>query len=434
MAAVQEATEAPHIPTQEGESDFVHLPTLLGSRHASSEQQNDSPKDIQPTSAEEPGSTSHGNRREVRRSKSCIMHRLSEVQKEMQDATTRRDTQTIQALMAERSTLLEEQQQWRLHPDVPSQEQNITAERSLRRLSSRVAGFGALPNARTSVTELMAEGYTLSQANAEVVARNRNEILMEAFEGWIHCFTIASICLTVLLTGLLCCHIIAYVTHFRSGAPPCQGMLRPLTHTVLGVAVGEMLIWIGNGKTDKWLEQGDPDTAALHEKHPNHGCLWGFTFFVVGGNMVVLYLLVLHHVHAANPSGPFEILPDCQIAAPFLYYTSVAHAVGLLVYSSFLVTNFFGLSNLLKKLMDRGLLRSKIGTLAGAIENNTIRVTHIADEDSECPVCLETLTAETARQTKHCHHTFHTKCLKHWLMVHKTCPLCRENLEFEHPA
>jgi len=431
MAAVQEAMEVPHVPTvQEGESENACLPTLLGSRQATSEEQHDSSKEIQPTCAEEPDIRSHGSQREVRRSKSCIMHRLSEIQKEIQEATTRRDVQTIQTLIAERSILLEEQQQWRLH-DVPAQEQNVTAEGRLRRLSSRTAGFRVRQTAPVSVMELMAEGYSRSEANAEVVARNKNEILMEAFEGWICCFTLASICLTVLVTGLLLCHIIAYVAHFHGGAPPCQGMLRPLTNTVLAVALVEMLFWSCTSQKDKWLEEGDPNTAVLHQKHPHNGFLWGFTFSVVGANFIVLYMLVLHHVKAANPG---EVLPSCRIAAPFLYYSAVAHAVGLLVYSGFLVINFIGLSNLLEKLMDKGLLRSKIGTLDGAIEHNTIIATRIDEDDCECSICLETLTVQNSRQTKGCHHTFHTTCLKHWLMVHRNCPLCRESLEFRHPV
>mmetsp|Transcript_46704 Transcript_46704/g.84295 ORF Transcript_46704/g.84295 Transcript_46704/m.84295 type:complete len:423 (-) Transcript_46704:129-1397(-) len=421
--------DVPHIPTgQEVESGNACLPTLLGGRQATSDQQDDGLKEIQPTSAEESDIRSHGSQREVRRNDSCIMHRLSEIQKEMQEATAMRDTQTIQALMAERSMLLEEQQQHRLRTDVPSQEQSVTDEGPLRRLSSRVAGF-ARQNTRVSVRELIAEGYSRSEANAEVVARNRNEILMEAFEGWICCFTVASICLTVLVTGLLLCHIVAYVDHFRSGAPPCKGMLGPLTNAVLVVALVEMLAWSCN--KDKWIEESDPNTAVLHQKHPNHGCLWTFAFSVVVMNIVVLYMLVLHHVQAGSPA---EDLPSCQVAAPFLYYASVAHAVGLLVYSGFMVINFIGLSNLLEILMDKGLLKSKIGTLEGAMEHNTIRVTHIDEDDRECPVCLETLTVENSRQTKHCGHTFHTTCLKHWLMVHKTCPLCREDLEFQHPV
>lgn len=430
MAAVQEAMEVPHIPTVSQESESACLPTLLGSQQATSEDQHDSSKEIQPTSQEP--DRSHGSQREVRRSKSCIMHRLSEIQKEMQEATTRRDTQTIQALMAERSILLEEQQQWRLHAEQqPMQEQNVTAEGPLRRLSSRFAGFGVQQTTPVSVTELMAEGYSRSEANAQVVARNKNEILMEAFEGWICCFTLASICLTVLVTGLLLCHIIAYVAHFHSGAPPCQGMLGPLTNTVLAVALVEMLFWSCTSQKDKWLEEGDPNTAVLHQKHPHNAWLWGFTFSVVGANLIVLYMLVLHHVKAANPG---EGLPSCQNAAPFLYYSAVAHAVGLLVYSGFLVINFIGLSNLLEKLMDKGLLRSKIGTLDGAMEHNTIIPTRIDENDFECSICLETLTVQNSRQTKGCHHTFHTTCLKHWLMVHRNCPLCRESLEFRNPV
>lgn len=436
MAAVsQEVAEIPHTPAHEGENESARLPTLLGSRQASSEQQYDSKTNVESIAAVESDSMSHDSRREIRRSGSSIAHRLREIQKEMQEATRGHDARAIQVLMAERSTLLEEQQQQRrVHQDVPSQEQNVTSEGPLHRLSSRLAGFGERRTARVSVAELMAEGLTRSEASAEVVARNRNAMLMQVFEGWIRCFTLSYIFLTVLLTGLLFCHILAYVVHFNYGSPPCQGALKHFTNVVLGVSSVEMLVWICSSRKDRWLEDTDPDAAVLHQKHPHHGCLWSFAFVVVVGNMAVLYALVLHHVKAAHPEDPFQALPSCQTATPFLYYSTVAHAIGLLVYSVFLVINFFGLSRVLEKLMQRGLLRSKLGTLEGAMENNTIRVTQIDENDCKCSICMETLTVENACQTKYCHHTFHTKCLKHWLMVHRTCPLCRENLEFEHPV
>lgn len=419
---------------KEGENESARLPTLLGRQQASSVQQHDSKREIHSIAAEESDSRPDDSRREIRRSGSSITYRLGEIQKEMQDATRRRDARAIQALMAERSTLLEEQQQRPVQQDVPLQEQNDTSEGLLSRLSSRIAGFGERRAVRVSVPELMAEGLSRSEASAEVVARNRNEILMEVFEGWICFFTLATIFLTVLLTGLLLCHIVAFAVDLQHGAPHCQGALKRLTNVVLGVSFLEMLIWICSSRKEQMLEDNDPGAAAFHQKHPHHGCLWSFAFAVVVGNMAILYSLVLHHVKAAHPDDPLKVLPSCQTATPFLYYSTMAHAVGLLVYSVFTVINFFGLSRVLQELMERGLLRSKVGTLEGAMEKNTIRVARIDEDDCECSICMETLTVDNACQTRHCHHTFHTKCLKHWLMVYRTCPLCRENLEFELPV
>ncbi|KAH1065833.1 hypothetical protein J1N35_030820 [Gossypium stocksii] len=43
-----------------------------------------------------------------------------------------------------------------------------------------------------------------------------------------------------------------------------------------------------------------------------------------------------------------------------------------------------------------------------------------------CSICLEDFTpGEIAHSLPHCHHMFHTSCIKQWLMQHKSCPLCR---------
>lgn len=39
----------------------------------------------------------------------------------------------------------------------------------------------------------------------------------------------------------------------------------------------------------------------------------------------------------------------------------------------------------------------------------------------ECPICIE----EGELVTLNCNHTFHEHCIKKWLVVNSTCPMCR---------
>ena len=47
-----------------------------------------------------------------------------------------------------------------------------------------------------------------------------------------------------------------------------------------------------------------------------------------------------------------------------------------------------------------------------------------------CGICLETLGANQCNITTKCEHSYHNKCLTHWLINKNTCPLCRSNINF----
>jgi len=47
----------------------------------------------------------------------------------------------------------------------------------------------------------------------------------------------------------------------------------------------------------------------------------------------------------------------------------------------------------------------------------------------QCCVCLENIQQKTCITTV-CKHKFHTDCLKKWKEKNKSCPMCRENLDF----
>lgn len=48
------------------------------------------------------------------------------------------------------------------------------------------------------------------------------------------------------------------------------------------------------------------------------------------------------------------------------------------------------------------------------------------DEQTECSVCLGTITEESSvRLLPNCKHMFHVECIDMWLGSHTTCPICR---------
>jgi len=57
----------------------------------------------------------------------------------------------------------------------------------------------------------------------------------------------------------------------------------------------------------------------------------------------------------------------------------------------------------------------------------TISQEHI-DKKDDCPICKELFSlAETVLQIP-CAHRFHPDCIKEWLKIHNSCPLCRYEL------
>lgn len=55
---------------------------------------------------------------------------------------------------------------------------------------------------------------------------------------------------------------------------------------------------------------------------------------------------------------------------------------------------------------------------------------------SHCPICLDAFDAEQPITRTDCQpskHAFHTDCLAQWLVLSRTCPLCREDLSMQTP-
>jgi hypothetical protein len=62
----------------------------------------------------------------------------------------------------------------------------------------------------------------------------------------------------------------------------------------------------------------------------------------------------------------------------------------------------------------------------------TVRMKKSINEDTCCPICLENIfSAVYIRQISLCHHEFCGECIEKWLNNHKTCPICKSELEPE---
>jgi len=50
---------------------------------------------------------------------------------------------------------------------------------------------------------------------------------------------------------------------------------------------------------------------------------------------------------------------------------------------------------------------------------------HSLDEEDECSICLDPKTSAESVSFEGCNHSFHEKCIRDWLSIKSTCPLCR---------
>lgn len=253
------------------------------------------------------------------------------------------------------------------------------------------------------------------EANAEVVAQHRNEILLRAFAHWVQCFGVLAVALTLGILGLLAWNAMEYYRYVAQDHIQCQESLHNLTQVVLALSSIDMVM-----ATCSLLGQEGTNSRSKKIKY----CVMMLVLLSVAANVMSLSWL-----NATKSQGVLEVpLPSCRDVAPRLYYATLVHSIGLIGYSIFLLVNFFGISTFLGHLMEAGLLSTQEAAPDGALEHNTIPLSEIDAENSQCPICLEELTVDRAVQTKQCHHTFHKTCLKHWLQVNRACPMCRQSL------
>lgn len=58
----------------------------------------------------------------------------------------------------------------------------------------------------------------------------------------------------------------------------------------------------------------------------------------------------------------------------------------------------------------------------------------MSQEEFDCPICGDNMNNMNNNSTlfiSHCGHTYHTRCIKQWLLTKNNCPMCRNKLWYD---
>eukprot|EP00930_Biecheleria_cincta_P005919 TRINITY_DN106880_c0_g1_i1.p1 TRINITY_DN106880_c0_g1~~TRINITY_DN106880_c0_g1_i1.p1 ORF type:complete len:359 (+),score=57.70 TRINITY_DN106880_c0_g1_i1:28-1077(+) len=118
----------------------------------------------------------------------------------------------------------------------------------------------------------------------------------------------------------------------------------------------------------------------------------------------------------------------CPSVMPELHRAVLAYAcLGILI-TCFTAINSIGLMALLSYMMRNGMLHSSAAAPAGTLEAQEVVSCSTLPDGAECSICLDGFSSNMEIRRTACGHAFHSTCLKGWLNVNHTCPLCREDL------
>lgn len=289
-----------------------------------------------------------------------------------------------------------------------------------------VAGFSATGDGAIVREELVEAGVPVAQVNARLVRQHEEEVMLLHFRVWILLFSVTVCLATPAMFALLVWLLYAY---FDGGDVPCN---TPLQLWVLVVFCIVFYNFTFNRPTPRgscvqrvicrWVRDPDePQPMPLRVWIYNLCCIFAtFAWNCIGLNWT-----------SAN-SAAVDGKPLCTEAVPNLHNAVRTYATFNLVVTLFMYVNMFGFAQLLRFALRRGLLHTTNAAPKGSLEMNTLVVTledPVVQECASCSVCLEDFEATNPIvKTKTCGHVFHSQCLKGWLQVNRTCPLCRQDL------
>lgn len=297
----------------------------------------------------------------------------------------------------------------------------------LPRTATQLAGFQHVSEAPVSREELIEQGVPTAQANARVVRQHEEEVLMEHFRCWILLFSVILCIATPAMVGLFIWLIAANLKDWKV---ECQMPLQTWVRVTFGIVFYNLTV---NRPTPRgscvqrvfcrWSR--DPDNP---QPMPLRVWMYNLVFMLFS---FVWNCLGLYWIGADGQQTSSEHAV-CQDAVPALYLAIKVYASFSIAVTLFMYINMLGFAQLLRVALHRGLLHTTSAAPSGSLECNTEVVT-IEDPGIEaspsCSICLEDFEAATPMvKTRACKHLFHKQCLKGWLQVNRTCPLCREDL------
>jgi hypothetical protein len=263
--------------------------------------------------------------------------------------------------------------------------------------------------------------------------------MAEHFHHWIVCFSCIVLVLTPTMLSLLIWMVVEY---WKYREKDCDVPLHMWVNVVVLIVVFNSTVNRPSPRGSfvvrclcRWARDPEnPEPTPFRVRVYNIG----ITVFIFLWNCTGLYWIARS---GADPESP---RPACHEEAPGLVHAVKVYAAFHLAFTCFMYVNMVGLGHVLRVAMRRGLLTTSERAPEGALERNTEAVgpdDDIFKEVTQCSVCLEDFDlsgnkadGEQILKTKPCRHVFHQQCLKGWLQVSRTCPLCRTDLGDLGPA
>mmetsp|Transcript_8440 Transcript_8440/g.24160 ORF Transcript_8440/g.24160 Transcript_8440/m.24160 type:complete len:340 (+) Transcript_8440:87-1106(+) len=264
-------------------------------------------------------------------------------------------------------------------------------------------------------------------SQAQLARRHQDEVLLQSFHRWFVLFSLIVCMATPVMLSLLVWLLVALLT---SPDGECGVPLKMWVYGVCGIVTFNVTVNHPrpNGSVAQrllccwWREPNSPEPLPLRIRAYN--CLVALAVFA--WNCAGLYWISVDG-HVSDPG-----IPSCREWAPTLYDAVKVNAAFNVTITVFMYINVFGFARLLGVLLRRGLLHTSQAAPPGCLEKSTV-VVGMDDpaiaENKSCSICFEDFSRDkTFVKTKACGHVFHKQCLKGWLQVNRTCPLCRDDL------
>lgn len=265
--------------------------------------------------------------------------------------------------------------------------------------------------------DLLDRGLSPQQADVMQVLQNQQEVLRDHLRRWLLVF----VCITCILVptglGFLIWLVLSW-NYARQMSLKCDA---PLVDWVTVVYVLKVYIFFLHRSVVKFVLKYDANEM------PPVPPPWYVKVYNAMFHVFDFVWNIVGIAWTASSKTCHEVMPD-------VYSSLLAFAICGMFTTIWQVVNTIGLQAVLGYMLRQGMLSSPDGAPAGTLETQTEVVAFnpqeqpLLAEHTSCSICLDDFSATGEIRKTKCDHYFHTSCLKGWLKMGRTCPLCRSDL------
>lgn len=301
-------------------------------------------------------------------------------------------------------------------------------------VATELAGFNNRGSSGISREELLEQGVPPAEADAILFQAHEDEVLQQQFVRWIWILCAATVLTIPVFLSLFIWLLVEFSMHHDT---ECTSPL--LTYCIGAIVVfnvkvmNSLLIrcfccWTDEHENEFGLPESPPARIRVYRM--------GLELFIFVWHCLGLAWAVVETADAEQG------LPSCAGAAPMLLISITVYTTFNIAVTLFFVVNVIGLRRVLQIIYRNGLVSTPHAAPAGTLEKSTEPVDastiekHV-QENPSCPICMEDYASGDAKdvlRVKGCGHIYHRQCLKSWMNVNSTCPLCRVDLAGPQPT